>query len=136
MPFDRTELNKLTDAGKKIAAAAEVGFEQWATGEMGVILKTWAAHTNVITPAKATIEARAEAAKDVLGDRAAQRAARLSINTGRRGGKPGVLWRRNKGQSFWAAGEVSGDQSFNGSDRIGTKLGGIGQQAAAALAQS
>lgn len=136
MPFERQELNKFTDAGKQIAASANASFEQWATGEMGVVLKTWTAHTNVITPAKAAIEARAEASKKVLGDRAAQRAARLSLNTGRRGGAPGILWRRNKGQSFWAAGKVEGDSSFSASKGAAGKLEGIGRAAAGQVAKS
>lgn len=113
MPFEAQELKKFTDSGRAIAKAAGVAVEQWAEGEMGVVLKMWAARTNVITPGKATIEARTSAGKKAFGATKASRSQYgVIVNSGRRDGEPGLLWYRTSNRKYQVGGKIDGDSTF------------------------
>jgi len=113
VPFEPSELAKFTQAGKAISQAAGVGFEEWARGEMGTILKLWAGHTEVITPGNATIEARTSAGKKAFGATKASRSAYgITVNTGKRDGMPGKVWFRHGSRKFQQAGMIQADSHF------------------------
>lgn len=73
--------------------------------EAGVILKTWAGRTKVSTLGAAERSARARALYAITyRGRASANAGFLTINSGRRGGIPGQMWRRTRRGKFQSAG--------------------------------
>jgi hypothetical protein len=117
MAFESKELRKFYDAGKAISAAANVGLEQWARGVSGVVLKDWTANISVANPKR--IEDRARGRTNLeLGITRTQNPSfsgnpyQVSINTGGRRGKPGVVWTRNPVTKKWSIVGTSNNGSF------------------------
>lgn len=101
MGFDSRELQKMSVAGRAIAEQAEKSFEEWATGESGVILKLWAGEVKTASPGAAIIRSRSRSAAEVGVQKAGS--VGVTVNTGRRGGRPGLGWFRggSKGNRTW-----------------------------------
>lgn len=101
MGFDAAELRKFTDAGQAISRSAGIAFEQWAEGEMGLVLKTWAGAIGAPTLDQVELRARRLALKK-LG----LQKGKVTINTGRRG-REGNVWVRAKNGKYRLAGKVA-----------------------------
>jgi hypothetical protein len=98
--FADAELRKFADAGTAIVRATGATFEQWAEGEMGLILKGTAGAIAAQTPAKAELRARVKALKNfglTKGD--------VTINAGLRG-EEGRVWVRTRKKKWSLAGTI------------------------------
>lgn len=111
MGYESTELRKFTEVGHAIAKSANVSFQTWARGEMGVVLKMWAARTPVISEAKSAVEARSKASKQAGTQRASK--GGISVNTGERGGRAGLVWFRTRNDHWQDAGSVSDSGTYS-----------------------
>lgn len=123
MAFEPKELRKLHDAGKAIAAAANVGLEQWARGASGVILKDWTANIALADPKRIDDRARGRTNLEIGISRKQNPSFsgnpyQVSINTGgKKRDKHGVVWTRNPKSKKWAVvGTVNGG-TFNPAHR-------------------
>jgi hypothetical protein len=106
MGYEAQELRKFTESGKAISRAAGIGFEQWARGEMGVVLKLWAGRTAVISREGAAIAARGASNKAAGTQRASKDDYSISVNTGERGGEAGRVWFKTWKNNMQEAGKV------------------------------
>lgn len=100
MPFDPQELKKFTDTGRAISRAAQIGFEQWAEGEAGLILKGWAGLISVSTVTKAETRQRNRVLKKLGLTKGP-----TTINSGVRGPQ-GITYVKLDSGKFMAAGRV------------------------------
>lgn len=82
------------------------GFDQQAIllAEAGVILKTWAGRTKVAKAETVNLFARYRAGKRAFGATSAgKNEYGITVNTGRRGGEPGLVWFRTDGTTRMTA---------------------------------
>ena len=122
MAFEQKELRKFHDAGKAIAAAANVGLEQWARGASGVILKDWTAGIALANPTRIPDRARGRVNME-LGITRTQNQSfsgnpyQVSVNTGGRKGHPEIVWTRNPKTKKWAVVGTASGGSFTPANR-------------------
>lgn len=107
-----SELAKFTQSMHVIAQASGVAAEEVLKNEAGVILKQWAGRTKVATEKKALIRARTRAATGAGVSKHGSVYYGTTINTGRKGGTPGVIWFRTRRKKYQQAGMVRDDGSY------------------------
>lgn len=102
-----SELAKLPIALRAIAGAAGVAGRDALRGFAGVVLKAAAGATPVSTKGKSIMRARTRSARKTGVSRVGSAAFGTTVNTGRKGGKPGLIWFRTRGGKYQLAGTVS-----------------------------
>lgn len=107
-----SELAKFTESMHVIAQASGRAAEDVLKAETGIILKQWAARTKVATEKKALIRARTRAATGAGVSKHGSVFYGTTVNTGRRGGTPGVVWFRTRRKKYQQAGFVRDDGTY------------------------
>ena len=79
-------------------------------GFAGRILKRWAGRTKVAHPDSVLLRARTMAA--VLSDASQGKARYTTVNTGRKGREPGIVWFRTRHGNFQVAGQIVAESAF------------------------
>lgn len=110
------ELRKITDAGRSISTELGVALEEWADGEMGLILSKWAARIPTPRPAEVKLRARGQTSRK-LGTDELNNPLGITVNTGLRKGRPGMVWVPSEGKGkgkkrFRPLGVIEDDSRF------------------------
>lgn len=79
-------------------------------GFAGRILKRWAGKTKVAEKPSITLRARTRAA--VLSDASQGKVRYTTVNTGRKGREPGIVWHRTRKGKFQVAGQIVAESAF------------------------
>lgn len=96
MPFATEDLRKFSTVGRAIADAAEITMEQWIEIEAGAVTKEWAELVSVSSEDSARFRSRSKTAADESLQNSETHGG--TVNTGGKGGSPGLVWIRTKGK--------------------------------------
>lgn len=96
MPFATEDLRKFSVVGRAVAEATGMAVEEWVELEAGAVTKEWAELVRVSSEESARIRSRSRTATAESLQTATAHGG--TVNTGGKGGAPGLVWVRTSGK--------------------------------------